>query len=127
MLENSCLDIVDFLGLKSEKVGNVIIPIHAFFAVLLILIAIFTTNYNALFVLIILLTLQTITYVMFRGCIITRLEKILTKNNYTVLDPLLNVVGLPVTDKNRYNITLIIIACVWIIVLLKFYAISQLH
>lgn len=41
-----------------------------------------------------------------KGCIITKLEKLLSKSKWTIIDPILNKLGFPISRSNRTKITL---------------------
>jgi hypothetical protein len=45
-------------------------------------------------------------HVVFRGCILSRLERHLTQEDVTIVDPLLNITGLEVNKKNRNVVSL---------------------
>jgi hypothetical protein len=50
------------------------------------------------------LTVNIVIFILFNifnGCILTRLEKRFCKNNFTVIDPFLEYLNLPVTFENR--------------------------
>jgi hypothetical protein len=41
-----------------------------------------------------------------KGCIITKLERLLSKSKWTIIDPILNKLGFPISRSNRTKITL---------------------
>ena len=45
-------------------------------------------------------------YYLCNGCIITKIERRLSKSNYTVIDPFLKKFGLELSKKNRTKITI---------------------
>jgi len=46
-------------------------------------------------------------YVVNRGCVLTQLEKYLTGEDITIVDPLLKLFGLPIKKHNRNAITML--------------------
>lgn len=115
------IKIIDYFGLDRTKFGRMLVLLHALVAMLIILVIIFTKNLSILYLMIIFMIIQTFSYIKYHGCIITKLELKLTNDNYTVLDPMLDLIGVSKNNKTRYNMTLIILSIVWIILILKFY------
>ena len=42
-------------------------------------------------------------FIIYNGCILTRLENRFSNDNYTVFDPFLNFLNIPLTHENRYT------------------------
>jgi hypothetical protein len=101
--------------------GNILILIHLFIIYLFTLILLFCNNKKILKFLFILLIFQTLLFIINNGCIITKLEKILTKNKNTIIDPLLDIINIKKNNKNRYHLTIIYMGFLWLILLLKIY------
>jgi hypothetical protein len=53
-------------------------------------------------------------FYIFKGCILSKLEHRFTKDDFTVIDPFLMVIGVELTNNNRYKYSIIsnIFACV---------------
>jgi len=56
-----------------------------------------------------------IMFYIFDGCILSKLEHRFTKDEFTVIDPCLMIIGVELTNENRYKYSLIsnIFACVF--------------
>lgn len=99
--------------------GNLIIFLHGFFGILFGLIIIFTNNIKVLYFTLFWAIIKLISFYINNGCILTKLEIYLTKNNYTVMDPILNIIGMNITNKNRYNLTHLFILLTIIVIICK--------
>jgi hypothetical protein len=42
-------------------------------------------------------------FIIYNGCLLTRLEHRFSNDNYTVFDPFLNFLNIPLTHENRYT------------------------
>lgn len=64
---------------------------------------------NILKVLLLLQITCILLFIIFRGCIVTKLEMYLSpiKNKFTIVDPLLQLLKFQLTNKNRYMFTLV--------------------
>ena len=56
-----------------------------------------------------------------KGCIITKLERLLSKSKWTIIDPILNKLGFSISRSNRTKITLFLFSMSMIITLYKLY------
>ncbi len=121
---NKTIKIIDYLKLDKNLTGYIIIFFHIIIAIIFGIFIVFSSNINTIYILIVLLFIQTICFLIFKGCILTRVEQILTDNKYdgyTITDPLLKILDIAVNNKTRYYLTIIIILIGWIILLLKIY------
>lgn len=107
--------------------GNLIIFLHGFFGILFGLIIIFTNNVKVLYFTLFWTIIKLISFYINNGCIVTKLEIYLTKNNYTVMDPVLNVIGINTTNTNRYNLTLFLILSILITIIGKIFIYHKLN
>lgn len=56
-----------------------------------------------------------------KGCVITKLERLLSKSKWTIIDPILNKLGLSLSRNNRTKITLLLFGSSLLITLYKLY------
>jgi len=67
-------------------------------------------------------------YIFFKGCIITRIEQKIEKNNINVVDGLLEFLGLQIKYKNRIFVTLLYLCFSIMLVVYKLlYSNNMLH
>ncbi len=113
------INIINYFNLDRNLIGNIILFIHASICITYILFLLIITYKPLLWLMIIPLFFQTLFFIVFRGCIVSKLERKLTNDNYTVIDPLLNIIDIDTNNKNRNNATLDIMIIAWIILLYK--------
>ena len=100
-LENIC----NYLPISNKLLGLIIRLVHFSLSILIIIFVLFAPKILAVLC-IIFLFIMALMYVLFGGCILTILEQRLCKENYTILDPFIELIGLKINSKNRKIFTL---------------------
>ncbi len=113
--------------INNIMLGKLIAFLHGFFGILFALIIVFTNNIELLYFTLFWTIVKLISFYINNGCIVTKLEKYLTKNNYTVMDPMLNMMGMNITNRNRYNLTLFLILSILITIIGKIFIYHKLN
>lgn len=116
---NFIIDIIDYFNLDRNFIGNIILFLHATISITYTLLLFIITFRPLLWLMIIPLFFQTLFFIVFRGCIVSKLERKLTKDNYTIVDPILNIFDIETHNKNRNNVTLGFMIILWMILLYK--------
>jgi len=80
-----------------------------------------SNNKTVLEILIITLTFTITMFYLCDGCIITRIERYLSKSDFTVFDMFLTNSNIKLTNKNRNRISLILFAISFIITIYKLF------
>tara|TARA_Y100000591_G_C21638648_1_gene596651 strand:+ start:442 stop:846 length:405 start_codon:yes stop_codon:yes gene_type:complete len=127
-LRNSIVNFLEDLCNKSkisnQTLGNVCMSFHTSMPVIIIIILLLNTNkfINELFI--ILLILILVSFYILNGCFLSSLERRLLKQDYTIVDIILEILNIKKTNKNRNKATcysiFIIITIIIIIYLYKF-------
>lgn len=126
-MQKEILDLVETLlrqfEIPDQKICSYLRLFHYFlplFAALLILVSSKTIVHITLIIIIFIF----IMFICFDGCILTRLEKRFSNEDYTIMDPLLNLLNVPINNKNRYKYsiykTLFCFLLIWIIYYIRF-------
>lgn len=93
-------------GFSDKTICNILRFIHFGVSIVTGCILLFCSVKWFLFVVI----LDIIVFILFcilDGCILSRLEHKFSKDDFTVIDPLLMLIGLDLTNNNRYKYTII--------------------
>lgn len=102
-----CIHQLKQLGLSEKTIGffmrayHVNVPIYFFIAMIY-------GSYMVNVALIIFLIGALISFIVFDGCILSRIESTLDNEDITVVDPILEILGLEVNNKNRVKISYVI-------------------
>jgi len=115
-LENIC----NYLPISNKLLGLIIRLVHFSLSILIIIFVLFAPKILAVLC-IIFSFIMALMYVLFGGCILTILEQRLCKENYTILDPVIKLIGLEINSKNRKIFTLCTMVPFLSIVSLIFY------
>jgi len=115
-LENIC----NYLPISNKLLGLIIRLVHFSLSILIIIFVLFAPKILAVLC-IIFSFIMALMYVLFGGCILTILEQRLCKENYTILDPFIELIGLKINSKNRKIFTLCTMVPFLSIVSLIFY------
>lgn len=92
----------DKFPVNNKILGNYLRAFHLAAPVNMMLLALFIPK-NLFIILYILLCCAFFCFVIWDGCFITRVEKILIGDNITFIDPCLEIINIPLTTKNRMN------------------------
>ncbi len=105
---NSLVEYVIYLIKKtgfSDEISCFILRItHIIIPLLVIVLAMTNSKYFASLSIIIIIIVD-ILFLLFNGCILTIVERKLSRENYTLIDPLLNMYNVKNTNSNRRNVT----------------------
>ena len=85
-------------------IGQGIRSIHLLLGVILSIGSIMAES-KYLIILIVYWVLMILSNIIYNGCPITKLEYYLTRENKTVVDPLLDLFGMKINNNNRFGIT----------------------
>lgn len=113
------IHIIDSWKLNRKDTGILIFYLHMIFSIILAFIIIITKNKYIILLFIILTILHHILYIIYKGCILTKLEYKLTNMDYTIVDPFIDILGLKRTHKNRHYMTLFFSILTWLILIYK--------
>jgi len=115
-----CIQQLKRLGLSEKNIGffmrayHVNVPIYFFIAMIY-------GSYVVNIVLLIFLFCALISFIVFDGCILSRIESTLDDEDITVVDPMLEILGFEVNNKNRVQVSYVIAALYLIMALLIFW------
>ena len=99
---NYLVEQADKFPVNNKVWGNYLRAFHLAAPVNMMLLALYIPK-NLFIILYILLCGAFFCFVMWDGCFITRVEKILIGDNITFIDPCLEIINMPLTSKNRMN------------------------
>jgi len=115
-----CIQQLKRLGLSEKTIGffmrayHVNVPIYFFIAMIY-------GSYAVNIVLLIFLFCALISFIVFDGCILSRIESTLDDEDITVVDPMLEILGFEVNNKNRVQVSYVIAALYLIMAILIFW------
>ena len=115
-----CIQQLKRLGLSEKNIGffmrayHVNMPIYFFIAMI-------HGSYVVNVILLIFLLGALISFIVFDGCILTRIESTLDDEDITVVDPMLEILGFEVNHKNRVQISYVIAALYLLMAFLIFW------
>jgi hypothetical protein len=115
-LENICNNI----PISNKLLGLIIRLVHFNLTMVILIFVLFAPEFLALLC-IIFTFIMIIMYILLGGCILTILEQRLCKENYTIIDPFIKLIGLEINSKNRKLFTLCTMLPFLPIILLIFY------
>jgi len=115
-LENICNNI----PISNKLLGLIIRFVHFNLTMVILIFVLFAPKFLAL-LFIIFTFIIIIMYILLGGCILTILEQRLCKENYTIFDPFIKLIGLEINFKNRKLFTLYTIVTFLTIILSIFY------
>jgi len=115
-LENICNNI----PISNKLLGLIIRFVHFNLTMVILIFVLFAPKFLAL-LFIIFTFIIIIMYILLGGCILTILEQRLCKENYTIIDPFIELIGLKINSKNRKLFTLCTMLPFLPIILLIFY------
>lgn len=102
-----CIQQLKRLGLSEKTIGffirayHVNVPIYFFIAMIY-------GSYLMNVALLVFLIGALISFIVFDGCILSRIESTLDDEDITVVDPVLEILGLDVNNKNRLKVSYVI-------------------
>ena len=96
-IEESCKE----LSLSNYMIGNLIRSIHGSLPIILIVIIIFGT-FNVVIITNIIITILLVCFILFRGCILSKLERKLCKDDFVITDPLFEILDIEINNENRF-------------------------
>ena len=105
----TCIQQLKRLGLSEKNIGffmrayHVNVPIYFFIAMIY-------GSYAVNVALLIFLFGALISFIAFDGCILSRIESTLDNEDITVVDPMLEILGFEVNNKNRVQVSYVIAA-----------------
>ena len=115
-----CIQQLKRLGLSEKNIGffmrayHVNMPIYFFIAMI-------HGSYVVNVILLIFLIGALISFIVFDGCILTRIESTLDDEDITVVDPMLEIFGFEVNHKNRVQVSYVIAALYLLMAFLIFW------
>ena len=113
------IHIIDSWKLNRKDIGLLIFYLHFIISFVLAFIIVFTKNRAILLIFLILTLLHHILYIIYQGCVLTKLEYKLTNIDHTIVDPFIDILGLKRNNRNRHIMTLIFSILTWIILIYK--------
>ena len=105
---------------KKKKLYKIILIIHAIYTAFLFC-GWISNNRIVLETLLILLIITSTLFYLCDGCIIKKIERYLSKSDYTVIDPLLQKIGINISRENRKKITMTLFSISLLITFYKLY------
>lgn len=91
-------------GLSSQSLGHLLRAFHISMPFICFL-CLLNGNYTVTLGCILFIISSVLAFIVFNGCFLTRLEYMLLQDTFTVVDPMLEFFGLPITKEGRYYIT----------------------
>lgn len=116
---NKIINIIDKYDMNHDSVGKIVMIIHIIGAIIGTSLVIFTKQKIILWILLILIIMWIMSVKIFGGCILSILEIKLSRSNYTIIDPILKIFGMTISNKNRKNITILGIIILLTVVIVK--------
>ena len=120
ILLNNIVTLIKKSNLSSKSVGFLIRVVHFTIPVITVIIMLIGTKTLFLYV----FTLNIIIYILFAlcdGCILSKLEYKLTNDDYTVIDPFLEIFKIETTNKNRKRYSKYSSLAVFLVTLVIYY------
>jgi hypothetical protein len=104
---NACIHQLRKLNVSDKSLVLLIRSYHITWPFYCLFIMFFASQlYNIL--LIVILIIVFIMFLLFNGCILSKLEYVLDHNDITIIDPIIELCGKKVTNKNRKQFSIII-------------------
>ena len=97
---NKFVSLVNNSNLSSKSVGFFIRAIHSIVPIILLFLLLFSGKKQFIIIIFFNLFIYAL-FVIFDGCILSKLELKLINDNFTVIDPFLEIFDIDVTNKNR--------------------------
>ena len=82
-------------------IGNTIRSIHGSLPIIFFVIVLFGT-FNVVIITNIIILLLLLSFILFKGCILSKLEKKLCKEDFVITDPLFEILDIEINNQNRY-------------------------
>lgn len=93
-------------GLSSQSIGHLLRALH--FSIPFVCMFFILQNSLYLNIISIIFVLGSIlAFILFQGCFMTKMETMLLKDGFTVVDPMLEILGFEITYDSRYYITVV--------------------
>jgi hypothetical protein len=105
--------------LSKKSIGEIIRAIHFTAPINIIVLLCISPKYICNLILLYILCVL-IAFIIFDGCFITIIEQYYCQDNFTIIDPIIELSDLHKTNKNRFNVS-IPIAIIYIIIILIIY------
>ena len=96
-IQQSCKE----LSLSNHMIGNTIRSIHGSLPIIFFVIVLFGT-FNVVIITNIIILLLLLSFILFKGCILSKLEKKLCKEDFVITDPLFEILDIEINNQNRY-------------------------
>jgi hypothetical protein len=120
LTRDNCINFLENIPISKKLLCLIIRSVHFSLPIIIFTVVMCASKFFAL-LFIIFSFIIVLMYVLFGGCILTILEKRLCKENYTVVDPFIELFGLEINSKNRKSFTLCTMLPLLVIILLIFY------
>lgn len=94
-------------GMSSQSIGHLLRAFHFCIPFICMYLLIFG-SYNLAIIGVIIILISIIAFILFKGCFMTKLETILLRDKFTVVDPMIEIIGFDVSYQSRYYTTITI-------------------
>ena len=95
------------LNLSDNTIGFFLRSLHVHTPIYLIITMVTTTNYILALTVLICLGIAFVFFVLFDGCVLSKIEQRLDSQDITIVDPYLEIFGVEKTKTNRMRISLL--------------------
>lgn len=96
-IEESCKS----LSLSNMMIGNTIRSIHGSLPIIFLIMILFAP-FNIAIITNIIVFILLISFILFRGCILSKLERKLCKEDFIITDPIFEILDIEINNKNRF-------------------------
>ena len=102
-----------------KTIGRILRFLHLIFGVLMSVASLLLSGDYLIFLISFLIFVISLN-ILFKGCLVTKIEYLLTKENQTIIDPVLSFFNMRLTNKNRYRTTLLIAVQIFLISIYRY-------
>jgi hypothetical protein len=93
-------------GLSPQSIGHLLRAFH-FSIPFVCIFFILQNNWNLNIISIFIVLGSVLAFILFQGCFMTKMESMLLEDGFTVVDPMLEILGFEITYESRYYITVV--------------------
>ena len=90
------------MSLSNKMIGNTIRAIHGSLPVIFLIMILFAP-FNIAIITNIIIFILLISFILFKGCILSKLEKRLCEEDFIITDPIFEILDIEINNKNRFN------------------------
>ena len=95
------------LGLSDKTIGFFVRAAHVHAPIYIVIYITYIANIWGAIASIVALLFGFVYFILFNGCVLSKLEQLLDSEDITIVDPFLELAHFPKTNKNRMNISLV--------------------